>query len=60
MKSAPKSLLVAAAILSLVLLGGCSTIKLAGRVAVKGSEPHTYLVLVADGLAHGTSPTTSS
>jgi hypothetical protein len=40
---------LAVATLSLVFLSGCSSLKLAGRVAVKGSEPHTYLVLVVDG-----------
>ena len=40
---------VAVAMLAPVFLGGCSSVKIAGRVAVKGSEPHTYLVLVSNG-----------
>lgn len=34
--------------LSLLTMSACSSLKVAGRVAVKGNEPHTYLVLVSD------------
>ncbi|MBN1836779.1 MAG: hypothetical protein JW820_13070 [Spirochaetales bacterium] len=47
MKAGLRPLFLALVALLLLCFGGCTSLTVAGRVAVKGSEPHTYLVLVA-------------